>query len=75
MFFLCSGEFHEIVCKTSRAVSPGFRICMIAGIYSIALGYIYLVNSGNFNIELLINSTANIWELSGLELRDSLIQL
>ena len=48
---------------------------MIAGIYSITLGYIYLVNSGNFNIELLINSTANIWELSGLELSDSLIQL
>ena len=48
---------------------------MIAGIYSIALGYIYLVKWGNFNIELLINSTANIWELSGLDLRDSLIQL
>jgi hypothetical protein len=48
---------------------------MIAGIYSIALGYIYLVKSGNFNIELLIISTANIWELSGLELRDILIQI
>jgi hypothetical protein len=33
------------------------------------------VKSGNFNIELLINSTAHIWELSGLELRDILIQL
>jgi hypothetical protein len=48
---------------------------MIAGIYSIPLGYIYLVKSVNFNIELLIISTANIWELSGLELRDILIQL
>ena len=48
---------------------------MIAGIYSITLGYIYLVKSGNFNIELLIISTANIWERLGLELRDILIQL
>jgi hypothetical protein len=40
---------------------------MIAWIYSIALGYIYLVKSGNFNVELLIISTANIWELLGLE--------
>ena len=48
---------------------------MIAGIYCFTLGYIYLVKSGNFNIELLIISTANIWELLGLELRDILIQL
>ena len=48
---------------------------MIAGFYSITLGYIYLVKSGNFNIELLIISTGNIWELSVLELRDILIQL
>jgi hypothetical protein len=33
------------------------------------------VKSGNFNVELLIISTANIWELIGLELRDILIQL
>ena len=48
---------------------------MITGIYSIILGYIYLEKSGNFNIELLIISTANIWELLGLERRDILIQL
>jgi hypothetical protein len=50
-------------------------ICMITGIYYIALGYMYLVKSGNLNIELLIISTANIWKLSGLELRDILIHL
>ena len=60
---------------TPRAASPGFRICMISGIYNIALEYIYLVKSGNLNIELLIISTANIWKLSRLELRDILIQL
>ena len=48
---------------------------MIAGFYSTTLGYIELVKSGNFNIELLIISKANIWELSVLELRDILIQL
>jgi len=45
---------------TPRAVSHGFRIGMISGIYSIALGYIYLVKSGKLNIELLIISMANI---------------
>ena len=39
---------------------------MIAGIYSIALGYIYLVMSGDLNIKLLTISTADIWKLSGV---------
>ena len=51
---------------TWRAVSLKFRICMIAGIYSIALGYIYLVMSGDLNIKLLTISTAYIWKLSGV---------
>jgi hypothetical protein len=48
---------------------------MIAGIYSIALGYIYLVIPGDLNIKLLTISTANIWKLSRVELRNILIQL
>ena len=48
---------------------------MLAGIYSIALGYIYLMMSAALNIRLLTISTANIWTLSGVELRNILIQL
>jgi hypothetical protein len=48
---------------------------MIAEIYSIALGYIYLVMLADLNIKLLTISTANIWTLSGVELRNILIQL
>ena len=48
---------------------------MLAGIYSIALGYIYLMMSADLNIRLLTISTANIWTLSGVELRNILIQL
>ena len=58
-----------------RAVSLKFRICMKAGIYSIARGYIFLVMSGDLNIKLLRISTADIWKLSGVELRNILIQL
>jgi hypothetical protein len=61
--------------STWRAVSLKFRMCMIAGIYSIALGYIYLVIPGDLNIKLLTISTANIWKLSRVELRNILIQL
>ena len=32
------------------------------------------IKSGDLNIELLTISSANIWKLSGLELRDILIQ-
>ena len=60
---------------TWRAVSLQFRMCMIAGIYSITLGYIYLVMSGDLNIKLLTIPTANIWKLSRVELRNILIQL
>ena len=60
---------------TWRAVSLTFRVCMLAGIYSIALGYIYLMMSADLNIRLLTISTANIWTLSGVELRNILIQL
>jgi hypothetical protein len=48
---------------------------MIAGIYSIALGYIYLVVSADLNIKLLTISTAINWTLSGVELRNIFIQL
>jgi hypothetical protein len=48
---------------------------MITGIYSITLGYIYLMMSGDLNIKQLTISTANIWKLSGVELRNILIQL
>ena len=61
--------------STWRAVSLKLRMCIIAGIYSIALGYIYLVNPGDLNIKLLTISTANIWKLSRVELRNILIQL
>jgi hypothetical protein len=50
-------------------------MCMIAGIHSITLGYIYLMMSGDLNIKLLTISTANIWKLSGVERRNILIQL
>ena len=60
---------------TWRAVSLKFRVCMLAGIYSIALGYIYLMMSADLNIRLLTISTANIWTLSGVELGNILIQL
>jgi hypothetical protein len=48
---------------------------MIAGIYSIALGYIYLGMSGDLDIKLLTIPTANIWKLSIVELRNIVIQL
>jgi hypothetical protein len=48
---------------------------MIAGIHSITLGNIYLMMSGDLNIKLLTISTANIGKLSGVELRNNLIQL
>ena len=50
-------------------------MCMITGIYSITLGYIYLMVSGDLNIKLLTVSTVNIWKLSGVEQRNILIQL
>ena len=43
---------------------------IIAGIYNIAFGYIYLVKSRALNMELL---TDNIWKLCGLYLKDILI--
>jgi hypothetical protein len=60
---------------TWRAVSLTFRVCMLSGINSIVLGYIYLMMSADLNIRLLTISTANIWTLSGVELRNILIQL
>ena len=60
---------------TWRAVSLTFRVCMLAGINSIVLGYIYLMMSADLNIRLLTISTANIWTLSRVELRNILIQL